>query len=195
MQTHGKAAWTAAIVFIALFIAACRGSEVRRSATDRWNVKTFADIGMRMDVPRGAKVDSDPSFGLIVWLHAVRPAALRIAETQYLLTFKAERVPLSEFSERLQSFPQTAPGTPEKQWERWVEERHEKISVLEQGDVSFYRYDAKCAGDEVLRVDVTVRNLVVEGVQKHKAEDDRTVRRMLSSLQCLEPAAPRVSRE
>lgn len=192
MERHGKARWTATIVIVVLFIAACRGSEVRRTATDRWKVRTFFDIGMRIDIPRNATVDSDPAFGLAVRLHPVSARGLHVAETQYLVTLKAERMSRSAFHEPNAG---STPAAREKQWEQWTEARHEQLSVFEEGEVSFYRYDARCAGDEVLRVDVTVRNLVSDGVPKHKAEDDRTIRRMLGSLQCFEPTEPRVSRE
>lgn len=90
-----------AIVLVAVLVAGCRGSsELDRTGLDRWKARTFAKIGMRMDIPADAEFDSDPSFGLTVRLHPVRPPTLKLADTRYLITLHVERTSLTPSKSR-----------------------------------------------------------------------------------------------
>lgn len=68
-----------------------------------------------------------------------------------------------------------------------MEERHAAIDELDRGEHAYYRYDVSCGGQEILQAEAEIWHLIVDGARKHKAEDDRAIRRMLASLQCLDP--------
>ncbi|MFZ2490370.1 MAG: hypothetical protein WA208_02700 [Thermoanaerobaculia bacterium] len=142
-------------------------------------------LGIQIEIPRDAEVDSDRSFGLTVRLHGVPPGTLELADTQYLVTVKVERTSESTYTENLDSLRRNVPRTPNTEWRYWMEERHPTISELDRGEFSYYRYDTACSGDELLRADVELRNLIADGLARYKAEDDRTIRRILGSLKCL----------
>ncbi len=172
----------AAVIVAMLFVSGC-GGQLRRTNNTEWKLHTLSDIGIQIEVPAAAEVESDLSFGLVVRMHALSPPSFTLADTQYLLVLRTKRAKETELADQLQLLKDNVPRTRENEWRYWMTERHAAIAVSDHGEYSYYRYDRDCVGGVVLRADVELRHL---STPVFDSDDDRTIRRMLQSLRCVD---------
>lgn len=157
------------------------GGQLRRTSTDQW--KTFSDSGVQIEVPADANVDGGPS-GPIVQMHPLSPPTFTLADTQYLLVLRVQRMPEAEIVDQLRLLNENVPRTADNEWRYWMTERHATIAVSDHGEYSYYRYDRDCGGGNVLRADVELRH--ASKPDQFDTADDRAIRRMLQSLRCID---------
>lgn len=131
-----------------------------------------------MTLPSASKVKHHPAFGVSVSLHPDPPPLFRLADTSYLILIHAERRQAQEIAEEF-----VLHRTSSSRFQKWSASPHPVISVLEEGDYSYYRYDVLCGGREVLSMNAEV-NRRIEGSVEVWAQDDQIVRRILGSAKC-----------
>lgn len=141
---------------------------------------------MRLEVPEDAAVDSDLLSGLSVYLHPVQPPPFELRDTRFTLVLHVSRKSDAEVDQEMTWLRESKPRTRETEWHYWMAERHPKLDVLDRTEYTYYRYDLACRDGTILQAKAEVQHDMPEGVRAYWNEDDRTIRRMLMSLRCLD---------
>lgn len=173
------------IVVLVLVGAGCDGPGLRRTSATRWEMKTFRAEGLSLQIPAASKVAHDPAFGVHVDLHPLAPPWFRLEDTRYFVTVQAERKKGQLLQEERESLMRDVQRTEENEFQFWSAAEHPVVGTRRGQAYSYYRYDVKCAGGDVVRLSAEVRHPLVDGSPKFQAEDDAIVRRILNSAQCL----------
>jgi hypothetical protein len=173
------------IMVLVLLSAGCDGLGLRRTSTKRWETRTFRAEGLRLQIPAGSKVAHDPAFGVHVELHPVAPPWFRLEDTRYFVTVQAERKERQLLQDERESLMRDVQRTEDNEFQFWSAAEHPIVGERRGDHYSYYRYDVKCAGGDVVQLSAEVRHPVVDRSPKFQAEDDAIVRRIPNSAQCL----------
>lgn len=175
-----------AIVVLGLVAAGCDGPGVRRASSKRWEMRTFRDEGLSLKIPAGTKVDYHPSFGVTVRLNPLASQGFRLQDTQYFVTIHAERKSGQLLQDERVSMTRDVQRTPENEFQFWSAAEHPLVVTRRGNGYSYYRYDVKCVGGDVVRLNAEVRHPILNGSAKFESKDDAIVRRILNSTKCVE---------
>jgi hypothetical protein len=162
---------------------------LRRSGTNAWRTKPFTQAGVSADVPADPCWVDGSKWGLYIHLHAVPPPPGVLDDQYCMLRIRLERMTRAQYEER-QEFLRGVRTDPE--YRKWVAERHDVISKLDEGEYTYYRYDVECSNGDIVRTRTEVHNVFEDGVSIYAEEDDAMVRRVLESVRCLDRPAPQV---
>ena len=162
---------------------------VRRSNTSVWQTKQFTVSGFQMDVPADLCASGDDaSLGAGVALHKLPPPRGVLDDTRCLLQVSIHRMPLERFQSERATDPTGRTGDVHEKFRRWVYSRHDGVDQWDGEKTTTYRHDVDCPNGDVVTATAQVTHVYENGVSLFVKQDDATVRRMLSSMRCLERA-------
>ena len=110
-------------------------------------------------------------------------------DSQSLLNIEIQRISWERFEERRRETPSSRlyqQGDANlKEFLNWLDSWHSSIDRLDWKSRTYFRYDTRCADTSAVTMHVELLSLQ-DGVPVHEAEDERAIRRVLSSVECKE---------
>ncbi|HYC60811.1 MAG TPA: hypothetical protein VEK79_14710 [Thermoanaerobaculia bacterium] len=152
-----------------------------------WDEKHFGEAGVKFEAPAPLCAERESVTSFSIGIHSVEPPAGVHDDTTCIVTIAGDRMTSDAFEQQQKSLRMVVPDDPvQRRLREWLSAFHDTIDRIDNKDYANYRYDLRCTNGDVLRASAEVLHVYQNGVSVHDAEDEKTVRRILGSLKCVE---------
>ena len=186
VQNRHAVSITLLILFTSIS-AACHEPGLRRTSFDEWKVEVHHLLGARVEVPVDyfySGGDSRSEAGYL--MHPVWPPRGVIDEPMCILEVRLMRWSLEEVERRRAAVEKKKTDKEKREFWRWINAPHETIDRIDTGGQVIFRYDVACRHDSILVIDAVTRKMGGEKAKEWLEEDEKAIRRILASAECLE---------
>lgn len=120
-----------------------------------WIIKEFPSMGIQVEVPKESYVDdqflnsSKPPIALYINLYPVRAARYLLADTQWLLSIKIERMKKEEFDKEIVNLWRGRSDEEKRFWQ-WKFSFTPKLQQFNDDKVFYFRRDIACSNGDIL---------------------------------------------
>ena len=160
---------------------------LRRSDMTSWETEQLPITGIEIEVPSDRCAFGDePGLGAGIGLHTLPPPRGVLDDKKCLLQLQIHRMTVDAFERERATDPTGRKGDANEKFRSWIYRRHDSMSRWDGGQHTTYRYDLACPDGDVVTSVTSVMNVYEHGVSLYAKEDEATVRRMLTSLRCLD---------
>ena len=165
-------------------------SSLKRTTAEKWRVHEFSNTGCKVDVPVDAyRVHEDLRGHASVYLHPIAPPGI-MDDVQCMVWIEFRRLSEESFKAQAEEMLQSGvyaradeQGRQLLEWDRG--RRHPEFSRWDRNPYTYFRCDASCQDGSLISMHAEVLNIFKNGKSLYIDEDERLIRRIMESVQCL----------
>lgn len=177
----------AGLLVVSLANLGCEAPGLRRTDLADWELRTFPDFGMRVEIPVGAYHNGiDHATDLAIDLHPVFPSRGLTGEPRCILEVQFFRMHPRWSEQELKWVKARAEEQEIRKVSEWLNSPHESIDRLVLGSQILYRYDVQCSDVSLISATSSLMRVAGNDAPELVAQDDAAIRKILSSIQCIE---------
>jgi len=162
-------------------VADAVSDRVVRTDTSTWVAFTCTPGAISFEAPKNARIGCTSESGVTIGMHEIRPPLGIVDDITYGLYFTMQRTPTrnSADAERMQRRSHSATTAD------WMSAHHAVLAKIVDGEYVYYRYDPQCQSGGDIRIAARLWTRVTKNSLALLTDDDRIIRRIISSVHCL----------